>query len=670
MMGGVTLTEVDPGGFGFTRLVNQLGPVAEDCLKPFLEYNGQDVVTVRNLSRPHWGNPVSYETTGFHNIAANSPYFFTGYRKIGENEYEVTLRHRALADIKTVSGTVNFSIPDSSYGRRVMFDLRDELRSKELITIIDYYNDEVYDTYNVVMGDYDGHGELPEREDAYMHSYYTLKLRDYGDEHTQMIVFPEMYGEMVRVGTSVDGRSIRYSTQMELSLYMTIEPWYFKDPSEEWMWKYLEQHYKDQLPYGYGVVVEYRTADGETHQVSVAFANVEGDDNQLVRKVLVPQFTEEGYSIIKYDFRFANEYACRNKDKDWVLVWGIRQTSAQEMQDTYNVTGSYTRSDGMMGRAYGVSVWPGNKVPASSMLPGIDDGFDRIPYSLTTGFSYGEDEGGLHMHLIGNTDAVLTDEEMPFGCFVELRNVMGELSQLSDADAQAIRSAMRSDEDVAALMDIILFKYVFYDRTQIDEVPNGKLTLQLDVPEQYRGRSGIQFDVLRLHDGQAERLGCEYDRRNETLTFQSDRFSVFVITASKTQDVTGSINVTVHWENGGHASKPVPGSVNAILNNDEGFERKFPLEKSSSWKYTFQDMLLAHSVNGQLYPVSYTLRADMLEGFTQAISGDTEHGFVITYTAIPPIPVTGDNTNLPLLVGMLVLSMGALAVLVRRRKVR
>lgn len=34
----------------------------------------------------------------------------------------------------------------------------------------------------------------------------------------------------------------------------------------------------------------------------------------------------------------------------------------------------------------------------------------------------------------------------------------------------------------------------------------------------------------------------------------------------------------------------------------------------------------------------------------------------------PVLPVTGDNTNLPLLVGMLVLSLGVLVVLLRRRK--
>lgn len=38
-------------------------------------------------------------------------------------------------------------------------------------------------------------------------------------------------------------------------------------------------------------------------------------------------------------------------------------------------------------------------------------------------------------------------------------------------------------------------------------------------------------------------------------------------------------------------------------------------------------------------------------------------------TDIPEIPITGDNTNLPLLAGMLVLSLGALVVLLRRRKV-
>lgn len=37
---------------------------------------------------------------------------------------------------------------------------------------------------------------------------------------------------------------------------------------------------------------------------------------------------------------------------------------------------------------------------------------------------------------------------------------------------------------------------------------------------------------------------------------------------------------------------------------------------------------------------------------------------------IPQLPVTGDNTNLPLLSGMLVLSLGVLAVLLRRRKTR
>lgn len=66
--------------------------------------------------------------------------------------------------------------------------------------------------------------------------------------------------------------------------------------------------------------------------------------------------------------------------------------------------------------------------------------------------------------------------------------------------------------------------------------------------------------------------------------------------------------------------------------------------------------------------IVYTLAAQEVEGFKQQITGGVRQGFTVTYTALRPVPDTGNRTDPVLLSALLGASVTALMLLFRRRR--
>lgn len=174
----------------------------------------------------------------------------------------------------------------------------------------------------------------------------------------------------------------------------------------------------------------------------------------------------------------------------------------------------------------------------------------------------------LNARISGTLDPVIEPEDRQYGAQIEL--IARELLDLSAEEERALKKVLDKGEEATVCLDISLFKTRLDDRMQMHELPGGALGVELELPEGLSKLSGMTFDVIRIHNGIAQRIGCAHDSVDHRLLFQSDRFSTYVITMRE--------------------------------------------------------------------------------------------------TAIPKLPQTGDDSNLPLILGMLLVSMSILAVLLSRRK--
>lgn len=105
-----------------------------------------------------------------------------------------------------------------------------------------------------------------------------------------------------------------------------------------------------------------------------------------------------------------------------------------------------------------------------------------------------------------------------------------------------------------------------------------------------------------------------------------------------------SINVTKKWRDVNNLYRSRPSSITVrLLADGEETDRIIVLDKENSWEGTFSDLDVYKAGN----KIEYTIaEVDVPERYTSKIKGTAEDGFKITNTYKPPVPDTGDNSNL------------------------
>ena len=83
-------------------------------------------------------------------------------------------------------------------------------------------------------------------------------------------------------------------------------------------------------------------------------------------------------------------------------------------------------------------------------------------------------------------------------------------------------------------MDISLFKQVGVGNEGIEMItePGGDVTISIEIPPEYRNVPELherRFGIVRLHNGQPEKMEVSYDPATGKLTFTSDGFSIFAV---------------------------------------------------------------------------------------------------------------------------------------------
>lgn len=140
------------------------------------------------------------------------------------------------------------------------------------------------------------------------------------------------------------------------------------------------------------------------------------------------------------------------------------------------------------------------------------------------------------------------------------------------------------------------------------------------------------------------------------------------------------IDVTVLWNRRANPEAPVPSQINVTLLgiNVDSLDTTIA-SAGAGWKVVFKDMPeygreknpIANArakAAGQMVLIDYAIEPAVLSGYTSVVTGNTAEGFVVTYTAIPPIPATGDNNDPALLLAALLASVTALVFLFRRKR--
>ncbi|MFA9465533.1 MAG: beta strand repeat-containing protein, partial [Velocimicrobium sp.] len=145
-------------------------------------------------------------------------------------------------------------------------------------------------------------------------------------------------------------------------------------------------------------------------------------------------------------------------------------------------------------------------------------------------------------------NTVFTKEELKKIATGETANVILKITDISDSvnadDKKLIEKKLTKDTSVLYI-DLSLYKQIGNGtETKITETTD-RISISVEIPEEIRSTHGEKdriYQVIRIHEGTATTLEGTYDSITHLFTFQTDRFSTYVLTY-KDADVDGSENI-------------------------------------------------------------------------------------------------------------------------------
>lgn len=149
-------------------------------------------------------------------------------------------------------------------------------------------------------------------------------------------------------------------------------------------------------------------------------------------------------------------------------------------------------------------------------------------------------------------DGIFTEEEkaaIENGAAARVWIEISAVKDLPDADRQKVEAEaakiMGSDITKIVYFNADLFQSVTKDgattKSQITE-PGTEMEVSVSLPEsllQEDSTIARAYKMIRLHNGEVDSFGADFDRETGTLSFKTDRFSTYAIAFTDTQLVTG-----------------------------------------------------------------------------------------------------------------------------------
>lgn len=104
-------------------------------------------------------------------------------------------------------------------------------------------------------------------------------------------------------------------------------------------------------------------------------------------------------------------------------------------------------------------------------------------------------------------------------------------NEVSSAEQEIIDKAIDENTKIGANLDINLYKTIFDETTQVTETAK-EVNISVAVPENLINTNtdfARTYQVVRLHNGEAEILDCEFDKDSKKLSFETDKFSTYTV---------------------------------------------------------------------------------------------------------------------------------------------
>lgn len=178
----------------------------------------------------------------------------------------------------------------------------------------------------------------------------------------------------------------------------------------------------------------------------------------------------------------------------------------------------------------------------------IDDGNEVInigfvlflldPYQVTTETSVAENtpEVSLDNSVEDLANSILQDEmeALQFDKTAKIKLTAENQKQLSKEEQTVVDGAISKQDTVGACLDINLYKEVEQNTVQVTETAK-EINLSIKIPTELISndtKTERTYKVIRVHDGKAESLDCNFDADSGTVLFSTDKFSTYVLTYS------------------------------------------------------------------------------------------------------------------------------------------
>lgn len=145
-----------------------------------------------------------------------------------------------------------------------------------------------------------------------------------------------------------------------------------------------------------------------------------------------------------------------------------------------------------------------------------------------------------------------------------------ESQQNLSADEQsAVDSAISNNDKIGSCIDINLYKQIDNNTTQVTETAK-EIALSVEVPKELinaNNKTERTYKIIRIHDGKADVLDCNFDAKNGSVSFTTDKFSTYVLTYSDTTK-TASVNGSSNNNANGNSSQNIDTSTKSPSTGD------------------------------------------------------------------------------------------------------
>ena len=166
---------------------------------------------------------------------------------------------------------------------------------------------------------------------------------------------------------------------------------------------------------------------------------------------------------------------------------------------------------------------------------------------------------------------ILTEDELEAvknGSVVKITvDITKRADGLTEVEKKAFENLLKNNQVLGKTFDINIVKNIDGSETNVTTT-NKSITFSIKLDKELINTDtnvNREYSIVRIHDGKAEFIPCEFDSATGTITFSSDKFSVFAVVYSDTKTDNGNNNNNGNTNNGGNNNN---GNTNNGGNNN------------------------------------------------------------------------------------------------------